>query len=172
MNHQKEFARLGYKTHCEIDGKTFMVKKGKVTSAVVLEANKDTFVLNGTQIERLLKGELPMATSKKKTVSKKKATTKAVVKKTTVPVKKKAVVKKAVTPAKKTASVKSRVRAKLLTGKKFSIDGLVEQLNATAASVKTAVSDLKSVKYCGKEGPLKIVSAKNRDKVTVYSVAA
>lgn len=65
---------------------------------------------------------------------------------------------------------KPAIRAMLTSGEKVSIEALSESLGCSPVNIRTALSDLKSEKYCGEGGPLAITSAVV-DSVRMYFIA-
>ena len=133
---------LGYEVHSTSGKKTFLINnQRKITTGVIVEVGKETKVLNAGQIEALLDNTLHHNEED-------------------IPM---------ATKTKK-AGVKPRIRKLMASGKNFSIEALANKLGATETAVRTAISDLRSEKYCGEGGPLDIKKTVSKNK-TVFGIA-
>ena len=75
-------------------------------------------------------------------------------------------------PAVANTSAKQFIRELLATtGTQMSVVELCKASGKTPVNVITALSDLRSAKYCGKAGVFKTVSSKRADGTTVYQAA-
>lgn len=72
------------------------------------------------------------------------------------------------TPEKK-FGVKTKVAALLMTGGAFTLDELLRETGAKKVTLQTALSDLRSEKYCGPTGRLNIVQVDGKYTVRAES---